>query len=78
MSTLDMTSGYYQEKLDEHDKHKTAFVTKYGLYQYTKLPFGLCNSPATFIRVIQLVLQELTWKECLAYLDDVVVLGRNF
>lgn len=78
MSTLDMASGYYQVKLDEKDKHKTAFVTKYGLFQYTKLPFGLCNSPATFSRVIQLVLQGLSWKECLAYLDDVIVLGTDF
>ena len=54
--------------LDEHDKHKLAFVRKYGLFQYTKLPFGLCNSPATFSRLIQLALQELTWKEFLAYL----------
>jgi hypothetical protein len=76
MTTLDMASG--EVKLDEHGRHKTAFFTKYGLYQYAKLPFGLCNSPAAFSRVIQLVLQELTWKECLAYLDDVVVLGRNF
>jgi hypothetical protein len=57
MSTLYMASGYYQVNVDEHDKHKIAFVTKYGLYQYTKLPFGLCNSPATFSRVIQLVLE---------------------
>ena len=48
ISTLDMASGYFQVNVDEHDKHKIAFVTKYGLYQYTKLPFGLCNSPATF------------------------------
>ena len=74
MSTLDMASGYYQVKL----KHKTEFITKYGLFQYTKLPFGLCNSPATFSRVIQLVLQGLSWKECLAYLDDIVVLSTNF
>jgi len=78
MSTLDMASGYYQVKLDEKDKHKTAFVTKHGLFQYTKLPFGLCNSPATFSRVIQLVLQGLSWKDCLAYLDDVIVLGTDF
>jgi hypothetical protein len=76
MSTLDMASGYYQVKLDERDK--TAFNTKYDLFQYTKLPFELCNSPATFNRVIQLVLQGLSWKEYLAYLDDVVVLGTHF
>ena len=57
---------------------KTAFITKYGLFEHVRLPFGLCNSPATFSRAIQLVLQGLTWKECLAYLDDVIVMGENF
>jgi hypothetical protein len=42
------------------------------------ISFGLCSSPATFSRVIQLVLKGLTWIECLAYLDDVIVLGKNF
>ena len=60
MSTYYMASGYYQVKLDEHDKHKTAFIRKYGLCQYTKLPFGLCNSTETFRRLIQLVLHGLT------------------
>jgi hypothetical protein len=58
--------------------HKTAFITKYGQFEHVKLAFGLCNSPATFSRVIQLVLQGLAWKECLAYLDDIIVLGKNF
>ena len=78
MSTLDMAAGYYQIEIDEKDKHKTAFITKYGLFEHTKLPFELCDAPATFSRVIQLVLQGLTWTECLAYLDDVIVLGKSF
>ena len=69
MSTLDMAAGYYQLEIDERDRHKTAFITKYGQFEHVKLAFGLCNSPATFSRVIQLVLQGLTWEECLAYLD---------
>ena len=64
--------------MDENDCSKTAFITKYGLFEHVRLPFGLCNSPATFSRAIQLVLQGLTWKECLAYLDDVIVMGENF
>ena len=76
-STLDMASGYYQVEVHPEDRHKTAFVTKYGLYQYRRMPFGLTNSPATFSRAVSLILRGLTWKEILAYLDDVVVLGTE-
>lgn len=78
MSTLDMPASYWQLQINEQDRHKTAFITKYGQFEHVKLAFGLCNSPATFSRVIQLVLKGLTWKECLAYLDDVIVLGKTF
>ena len=77
-SCLDLASGYHQVLLDEEDRHKTAFITKYGLYEHKRLPFGLCNSPSTFMRVMELVLRGLTWKELLVYLDDVIVLGRGF
>lgn len=76
-STLDMASGYWQILVDEKDRSKTAFTTKYGLYEHVRLPFGLCNSPATFSRVIQQILRGLTWQECLAYLDDVIIFGSN-
>jgi len=78
MSCLDMASGYYQAEICEEDRHKTAFVTKYGLFEHFRLSFGLCNSPGFFQRMIQLILTGLTWKECLAYLDDVIVLGKDF
>lgn len=61
-SSLDMASGYWQVLVDEKDRHKTAFITKHGLYEHIRLPFGLCNSPATFSRAIQQVLRGLTWK----------------
>ena len=67
LSTLDMQAAYWNITVHKDDKHKTAFITKYGLFEHNRLPFGLCNSPATFSRVIQLVLQGLTWTECLAY-----------
>ena len=76
-STLDMASGYYQIELNE-DKRKTAIITRYGLYNHNRMGFGLCNASATFERAIQLVLRGLTWKEALAYLDDVNVLGKSF
>ena len=78
LSTLDMAQGYYQIEVDPHDRHKLAFITKYGLFEFVRMPFGTCNSPATFQRMIQLVLHGLNWKECLAYLDDVIVLGNSF
>ena len=75
LSTLDMQAAYWNITVHIDDKHKTAFITKYGLLEHNRLPFGLCNSPATFSRIIQLVLQGLTWTECVAYLDDILVLG---
>lgn len=48
MSCLDMAWGYYQAKIHEDDRHKTSFITKHGLFEYVRLSFGLCNSPAFF------------------------------
>lgn len=77
-STLDMTSGNYQIELDESDKNKTAFTTKYGLFQYCRMLFGLCNAPATFQRTMNLILRGLTGEKVLAYLDDVIIIGKDF
>ena len=76
-STLDLASGYYQIELEPDDRRKTAFITRYGLYEHTRMGMGLCNAPATFQRAMQLVLRGLTWTQVLVYLDD-VVLGKNF
>lgn len=57
----------------ECDRPKTAFVTPDGLYEFTVMPFGLCNAPATFERMMDGILRGLKWKICLCYLDDVVV-----
>ena len=75
---LDMLSGYWQVELEEGDKEKTAFCTQQGLFEFNVLPFGLCNGPATFQRLMDLVLTGLQWSSCLVYLDDVVVVGRSF
>ena len=77
-STLVMSSGYYQISIDEEDRAKTAFLTKYGLYEHCCMPFGLYNAPATFQRAIMLILKSLTWKEVLAYLNDIMILGYSF
>ena len=76
-SVLDLACGYYQIEVAESDQHKTAFVTRYGLFEHRRMPFGLTGAPATFQRAMHLVLKGLTWSVVLAYLDDVVCLGRD-
>jgi len=59
-STLDLASGYYQIQLEDCDCKKTAFITRYGLFEHTRMGMGLCNAPVTFQRAMQLVLRGLT------------------
>jgi transposase InsO family protein len=77
-STMDITSAYNQISIREEDIPKTAFVSKYGLFEYTTMPFGLCNAPATFQRMMEIALAGLQWDICLIYLDDVIVFAPIF
>ena len=73
-----MASGYYQFEVAEEDRDKTTFITKYGMFSFRRMPFGLCNAPATFSRSVSLLLRGLSWKSVISFPDDVVVLGRGF
>ena len=77
-SALDLLSGYWQVEVAEGDRQKTAFCTMEGLFEFRVMPFGLCNAPATFQRLMDLVLAGLQWSHCLVYLDDVIILGTSF
>ncbi len=74
---LDVQSGYWQIEMNKKDRSKTAFVTNYGLYEYTRMPFGLCNAPSTFQRAMELVLRRLQWDTLLIYLDDIIIFGED-
>ena len=75
-STHDARSGYWQIRVEESSQPKTAFVTMDGLYEFRVMPFGLCNAPATFQRVIQKVLAGLN-DFCSIYIDDILVFSRS-
>jgi predicted aspartyl protease len=77
-STLDLASGFYQIELDEESCKKTAFVTRYGLFEHVRLGMGLCNSPSSFQRVMQFVLKDLVFENVLVYMDDICCLGTDF
>ena len=77
-TTLDLASGYWQVTVDPAAREKTAFVTHTGLYEFKVMPFGLCNAPATFQRLMEVVLAGLNRKQCFVYLDDILIISHNW
>ena len=77
-TTLDLASGYWQVPLKEGDRQKTAFSTPTGLWEFTVMPFGLCGAPASFQRLMEIMLTGLNWEMCLVYLDDIIIFSHTF
>ena len=77
-STIDLKSGYHQIPVHPDDREKTAFICDDALYEYLYLPFGVKNAPSHFSRVMMAVLGGLIGSSVLVYLDDLIVLGRNY
>ena len=76
-SSLDLAMAYHQVPVKPADVEKTAFVTHVGLFEMSKMPFGLCNAPSTYQRLMAGVLRGLIGRICLAYLDDVIVFSKK-
>ena len=77
ITTLDLARGYWQVPVADEDRHKTAFTSPFGLYQFCVMPFGLNGAPATFQRLMNEVVRDME-KFAHAYLDDLVVFSDSW
>lgn len=76
-SVFDLASGFHQIPMHESNAKKTAFSTPHGHYEFSRMPFGLKNAPATFQRLMDQVLSGLQVTELFVYLDDIVLYASS-
>jgi hypothetical protein len=76
-SKIDLQSGYHQLKVRECDISKTAFILRYGMYEFTVMSFGLTNAPAYFMYMMNTVFMEYLDKFIVVFIDDILVYSRN-
>ena len=75
-SKIDLRSGYYQLKIHAADIPKTTFTTRYGLYEYTVMSFGLTNAPAYFMYLMNKVFIKFLDKFVVVFIDDILVFSK--
>jgi hypothetical protein len=74
---IDLRSGYHQLKIQECDIPKTAFVSRYGLYEYMVMSFGLTNAPAYFMYLMNKVFMKYLDKFIVVFIDDILIYSRS-
>ena len=74
---LDLKNRYHLVRMTEEDEEKTAFRTRFGLYYWRVIPFGLCNVPATFQSMMDSILHDLLDNTVIVYLDDILIYSDN-
>ncbi|MGH7239621.1 MAG: reverse transcriptase/ribonuclease H family protein, partial [Candidatus Saccharimonadales bacterium] len=77
LTRLDMKNGFNQMRIVAEDTHKTAFSTSSGHYEWLVLPFGLCNGPASFQRLMQTILLDRLYRGVLVFIDDILIYSMN-
>ncbi|RVX11252.1 Retrovirus-related Pol polyprotein from transposon 17.6 [Vitis vinifera] len=75
---LDGYSGYFQIEIDLADQEKTTFTCPFGTYAYRRMPFGLCNAPATFQRCMLSIFSDMVERIMEVFMDDITVYGGTF
>jgi hypothetical protein len=76
-SKIDLRSGYHQLKVRECDISKSAFVSRYGMYEFTMMSFGLTNAPAYFMYMMNKVFMEYLDMFVMMFIDDILVYSRS-
>ena len=77
VTLLDANKGFWSIPMEESSKLYTAFCTQNGLYQWKRMPFGLCNASASFQRIMETILCGLLWGSVLVFVDDIIVIGKS-
>jgi hypothetical protein len=75
---LDCYSGYNQVTVDPEDQEKTTFTCSFGTFAYRRMPFGLCNAPATFQRCMISIFSDMVERFLEVFMDDFLVFGSSF